>query len=219
MILPDTENIKKALHKAKEVSDYYANECRSGNCDKRDVEELVCLARDYFNKNVSVFILNSVPQSARSRSVSDYGIHAFYVANRDKSYEIYCYPNMPEESQRFAITKEVFHMMLDEEQYRTTNIYSHLANAAGPFADEDNQMSLPMESEVMAEIAAIEFLYPFERRLKDYENPDIDAICDHYGLPRYKVEQYLTEVTMTALKDSHCSIDGTLSFCSAKKIA
>jgi hypothetical protein len=70
--------------------------------------------------------------------------------------------------------------------------------------------------EFIAEIAAMEYLFPFKERIKIYKqgNIDFDAIATEYKIPRLMVEKFLTKYRMQSLqvcyKESAYKIDETI---------
>lgn len=71
-----------------------------------------------------------------------------------------------------------------------------------------NNASAAVESEKLAEIAAMQFLYPYQERVADIAKIKSGActyqkISNHYGLPQIYVEIYLGEIVMDKLRPSH----------------
>nr|WP_244667600.1 ImmA/IrrE family metallo-endopeptidase [Xanthomonas sp. D-109] len=116
------------------------------------------------------------------------------------SYGIYLLAELQERERRFVLTKEMFHVLLDEERCRNMDIYGHVQEATMSFSIEDSNPNSPVAAEVLAEIGAMEFLLPYAKRKVLLEQcgdaPDFALIARRYGIPQMYVEEYLSDRMM-----------------------
>ena len=85
-------------------------------------------------------------------------IRGMFAAFEDGHYEIFLLGELNERERRVVTTKEVCHVLLDEEDCRSMDIYDHVQEAASSFSIEnDTKPESPVATEFLAEIAAMEF--------------------------------------------------------------
>ena len=100
---------------------------------------------------------------------------------------------------RFVKCKELFQVLLDDPQYYTMQIFQliqlwvSIAGITTPYT----------MSELMAEIAAMEYLFPYTERVSKKKSnmtqADYLEIAKIYKIPRVKVEEYLSDPSMEIL--------------------
>lgn len=96
---------------------------------------------------------------------------------------------------RFVIAKELFHGLLDDDEYHNMDLFGHLNDVAASFPDRDATPGLPVASELLAEFAAMEFLFPYAKRVEELNmpgTPSFPGIALKYRVPLVQVEKYLT---------------------------
>ncbi|WP_447586408.1 hypothetical protein [Pseudoxanthomonas mexicana] len=180
------------LAKAKELAEQYKLYVLGADRDLRSIDDLRAICADYLGKTVRVNELN-LPAGNRT-------IRAMFGALADGSFEIFLLAELGERERRFVLCKELFHVVLDQEQCRSMDVYSHLEAAAVSFTTADSKPDGPVVWEMLAEVAAMEFMFPYAERvavLHAYNgNPDFSAIARRYGLPQVHVESYLSQPMM-----------------------
>ena len=108
--------------------------------------------------------------------------------------------------QRLVLSKELFHVILDDESTRHQTV-NHLLEDISAHISVDNEdrpkPEKPLQTEFMAEIAAMEFLFPFRERVIKAKSNEIDysQVAEQYKVPRRFVELYLSQSFMDVLKD------------------
>lgn len=159
-------------------------------------------------KIVSTTLGKKVIVSFHDDDFKDHSMYSFVHIEEDGSYEICLMSGMTNCWNRFALCKELFHVILDSEDVRNTSIKSHLYDFKSSVTDgtiEGNQSS---KYEMLAEFAAMQFLLPYQRRLEyfkkinvaDNRKPIYEQIAIDHRLPRLMVEDYVVEY-MIALFD------------------
>jgi Zn-dependent peptidase ImmA (M78 family) len=190
MLLSDLD-IEFCLRKAEEIAELYRQIVLNSAATRRSVDELRRLCTEYLAKNVKVLEIADEPRAIRG----------YYVRYPDH-YDIVLYAGMDAAWKRFVLCKELFHVILDEDaKYRTISIYEHVAEVMTTFPVHDSTPGPAATSEMMAEIAAMEFLFPCRSRIKLLKGPaiDFDAIAEMYQIPQALVEEYLSESYMKNL--------------------
>lgn len=185
-------DIRFCLDKAAEISEIYRLNVLNGAANKKSVGELLRLCREYLNKNIAVHELRNIPAEGKS-------IRGYYLRFSDR-YVINLLSGMNLCWRRFVLCKELFHVILDEERYRTTDIYGHIEEVVAKFP-VPQPAGPAVVSEALAEIAAMEFMFPYDRRLIAIQAPEIDylAVAQAYKIPQALVEEYLAESFVRSL--------------------
>lgn len=187
------KDIRFCLDKADEIASQYILYVLNSGGFHRSVDDMVWLCNEYLKVEVKKKQLN-LPSA-------DSSIRGLYVAT-DVGYEIYLLEGMNFCWNRFVLCKELFHVLLDSEEYRTMYIYGHLKDVANSFPQLMAEPGRATVSELMAEIAAMEFLFPYkERAFQRTDNNPLDylAIADYYKVPQFYVERYLSKSWMDYL--------------------
>ncbi|MEJ2790077.1 MULTISPECIES: ImmA/IrrE family metallo-endopeptidase [unclassified Pseudoxanthomonas] len=191
MIL-DSGDVIFGLQKAKEIAEQYKLYTLAADRDARSVDDLVKICGEYLEKTVRIRELN-LPAEDRV-------IRAMFAALADGTFEIYVLAELGERERRFVLCKELFHVVLDQERCRSMDIYRHLEEATASFSTQDSRPNSPVAWEILAEVAAMEFLFPYAERaailLASNGNPDFSAIARRYGIPQAHIENYLSQPMM-----------------------
>lgn len=107
--------------------------------------------------------------------------------------------------QNYTVTKELFHILIDTEISRDMNLSrtTEFESLGEPF-DSSKASYFPAAAELQAEIAAMEFLFPYKNRLLILEQAkprDFMSIAMQYLIPRVMVEKYLSKTYLDELRD------------------
>lgn len=112
--------------------------------------------------------------------------------------------------QNYTVTKELFHILIDTEDSRDMNLSrtTMIESLGAPF-DSNKPHYFPAAAELQAEIAAMEFLFPYVNRQAIVQLPttrDFSNVAKQYMIPRLMVEKYLSQVFLDELRDvSRCN--------------
>lgn len=180
------------LDKASELIEHYEMYVRAPDASARSMDDMVDVCRDYLQK---VVVINDLDVIAEDKVV-----HGMFAAFADGSYEIFILAELNERERRFVLTKEMFHVLLDEERCRNMDIYGHVEEATASFSIDDSNPNSPVAAEILAEIGAMEFLLPYKKRVKILEHsddlPDMAIQARRFGIPQRYVEEYLSDRMM-----------------------
>lgn len=188
-------DVRHCLEKAAELTEQYKLYSLAAGQKQRSVDDLEWLCGEYLGKNVSVLDLQL--------AADELAIRGMFAALSDGSYEIYLLADLGERERRFVKCKELFHVVLDDENCRSMDIYAHLelASVAFSVAGANDNPGSPVACEALAEIAAMEFLFPYAERAEVVANSagniDYPAVATQYGIPQLYVELYLSDPMMT----------------------
>lgn len=194
MNLTDEEAIF-CLSKAKEITEQY-NLYALHPRDLRSIDDLEWICIEYLNKQVEIYDL---PIEAADRVV-----RGLFVATQSGTYLIFRIAELGDRERRFVTCKELFHAILDSEDCRNMDLVSHLEESQTSFSIEDSNPNSAVKMEMLAEIAAMEFLFPYKCRVEELANGigngDFFAdIARKYGVPQIYVEAYLSDTYMAEI--------------------
>jgi hypothetical protein len=127
-------------------------------------------------------------------------LKAFWI-RENGAFHICLTPGQNQCWKRFATCKELFHIIIDKEEYRTTDLLPHIGEmtTARPFSEAASPAVI---AEHLAEIGAMEYLLPFSCRQAERAsvvNGDYMPIAKKYLVPLIKVERFLSDEYMTWL--------------------
>lgn len=194
MLLSD-DDVIRCLDKAKEMSEAYELYVRAPDASARSMDDMIWVVGEYLQKKVEVNDLDVL--------ADDKVIRGMFAAFDDGHYEIFLLGELNERERRVVTTKEMMHVLLDEEDCRNMDIYGHVQEAASSFSieNEDANPESPVATEFLAEIAAMEFLLPYAKRKAILEHgngePDYAMVARVYGIPQVYVEEYLSDRMMS----------------------
>lgn len=194
MLLSD-DDVIRCLDKAKEMSEAYELYVRAPDASARSMDDMIWVVGEYLQKKVEVNDLDVL--------ADDKVIRGMFAAFADGHYEIFLLGELNERERRVVTTKEMMHVLLDEEDCRNMDIYGHVQEAASSFSieNEDANPESPVATEFLAEIAAMEFLLPYAKRKAILEHangePDYAMVARVYGIPQVYVEEYLSDRMMS----------------------
>lgn len=103
---------------------------------------------------------------------------------------------------RFVWAKELFHVALERDEYRSTNLFAHIQEYTATFPVDNAKPSLPVTAEFLAEVGALELLFPYADRVKLAEGgqpKNFLEIATRYLIPKVLTERYLSPSYIQAL--------------------
>lgn len=183
------EHFSRCLGLARDLADHYKQTVLNGGATYKRMDELLKIIESYLSKKV---VVNQLVREKRS-------IRAVYFAMKDGTYEVFLLAGMTEDEERFALCKELFHVVVDIEEYHSTDLYGHVYEVVATFPVENSSPSPSAQSEMLAELAAMEFMFPYEDRkaiLSGGNNLDMAAIAARYGVPQPYAELYCSDEYM-----------------------
>lgn len=189
--------LERSIKLARDISDNYSNYALDPRTNVKSTDYLRDICKQYLNKNIE-YSLHKMP-------FTDGLTKGFYISKKDDSYEVVLLSGLNFCWKRLVLCKELFHVVLDEEESRHETVNQLVDDIAMHINLENGNEapSLPLQTEFLAEISAMEFLFPYtERTLKISSGKlDYSAIAEQYKLPRFYVEMYLSNSFMDVLKD------------------
>jgi Zn-dependent peptidase ImmA (M78 family) len=200
-MLINTNLIKASLDKANEINNLYQLFNLVNDGIPKSVDDLTWVCSEYFEKSIEILELEDLPIHKKEKPPKQWAIRGFYLSYSDR-YEIYILAGQNKCWSRFVRAKELFHMLLDAEEFRTTDLVKHITEVGVAFNKNNSKPGKAVVSERMAEIAAMEFLFPMEhRKLVTEHLGSIDnyEIAEKYKIPQYYMEMYLSEPYMEVL--------------------
>lgn len=117
-----------------------------------------------------------------------------YWLKTPEGYQICLTPGLNRCWKRFALCKELHHIVIDKAEYRSTDLLPHIGEMTNEIPFETPK-SPAVICEHLAEIGAMEYLMPFavrEQEASNVANGDYMPIAQKYLIPLVKVEQYLS---------------------------
>lgn len=179
--------------------------------NKKEILAAVKVASDYAScsKNLDdswmMDFQNSIKQKGYEFAIKilnvpekQHAVKGFFVA-KDNSYEIVLLQGLNHCWRRLVLCKELFHMLLDNAEYRDMNLDEHIIGTLGVVISEKTP-SNAVKSEIIAEVAAMEFLFSYQARLEELKsNLTTKEIAEKYKCPLQLVEKYLLEENMNEI--------------------
>lgn len=192
----DSRKIKSALDICQNLRDAYFTNFHK---DKPfiSVNDLLTIVQTLYGKKVTLSYLNE--------DHNEHSMYSFVYVYHDGSYEICLLGGLTNCWQRFALCKELFHVILDEEDHRNPNLAMHLADFRQSVHEYQIDGSAASCNEILTEFAAMQFLFPHSRRreIADLAKTRIDNgeaskevykdIAIEYRIPRLMIEEYLSD--------------------------
>lgn len=193
----EPKKIKNCLESAQNVREVYFSYHHGSSDLHVSVNKLLEIVRSTYKKKVTLYF--------HEDSHEGHHIHSFLQINSDDSYDICLMSGMTNCWNRFALCKELFHVILDEESVRNKTLQVHLQDFKASMMDASVDGSESSASEMLTEFAAMQFLFPYAKRLKVIEEFEERAskgeakkdiyknIAEIFRIPRLYVENYLGE--------------------------
>lgn len=190
-------HVKNCLDTAQNLREVYFHSHYNPSHSFISVNALLKIVKNTYKKNVTVSFLND--------SHEDHYLYSFLHANVDGSYHICLLSKMSNCWNRFALCKELFHVILDEEGARNISLVEHLQDFKAAIRDDNFSGRESSKIEILTEFAAMQFLFPFAKRevFLSEVNSRIEAgeqkklvmidIARRLRMPRLLVEEYLDQ--------------------------
>jgi len=196
--------VRDALAKAREARDCYELNYIEGRERVKYVDTLHDICLRYFGRAKSIKIHE---HRILHLNAPYKGFYLSFNKEGNVEYEIvvmggqnYCW-------KRLVICKELFHIILDEEKFENKSLRKLLDTATDRLnIGNENEPELFFQAELLSEIAAMEFLFPYSDReiivkkaQEDDVVPDFGLVAVNYKIPTYFVKEYLSQQSMESL--------------------
>lgn len=193
----DRKHYQHCLSKVSEITDQYTIRHIGSDDPRRSVSNLLETVRTYLGVQVRLLEL----PLKRADSV----VLGMFVMRSDTSFDISYVQDLNRCWKRFVICKEAFHILLDQPEYRDMDLQGHVEALTLHFPNDDSRPRASVALELVAEFAAMEFLFPHVRRTEERQRPgdrNLLAIAERYLVPQIFVERYLSTTWMETLDPS-----------------
>jgi Zn-dependent peptidase ImmA (M78 family) len=192
------KDLNHCLRKATEIAEQYRLQNIGSDDPQRNLESFVETVRRFLGVDVRLFQL----QLDKEDSV----VFSACVMYEDKHCDVLFVDGLNTCWRRYVVCKELFHIIIDLPEYRNMNIEQHVQELTVAFPDDDSSPEKAAVAEFIAEIAAMEFLFPYAKRAQELAQAggtaDYAAIARKYRVPVLFVERYLSQEWMRALGDT-----------------
>ena len=180
---------------AQSLRSAYFHSCHTTSHTHISVNELLKMVRNTYGKTVTLCFHDD--------SYLNHHVYSLLYVHEDGSYDICLMSEMTNCWNRFALCKELFHVILDEEGVRNSSIIDHLKDFRSSIIDSDNGGMDSSKSELLTEFAAMQFLFPYAKRLDCLKEIDertamgeskklvFTEIATRLRIPRLLTEDYL----------------------------
>jgi Zn-dependent peptidase ImmA (M78 family) len=184
-MIVEAAKAENAFRKVKHVREEYRRYSLGANMNVVSIEDLVATIASMYNLKIERKGVKFEAEYTRGMLLRYEGRAIIYVRHQ-----------LDEDLKRFTAVKELCHLFLDEKE-------DWSVDGVTTISDLQNDVRLSelakntSQSEVFAEIAAIELMYPFECRCGDLEKVTTDGfssskIALHHGMPTAMVERALS---------------------------
>ena len=173
--------LASTLETVKTIEEIYSLNYWGASRENRSDADLLDLTADYTGRIIQLIRVPLLSTALKSKC----------VMKTDGSCDIVLLNGLNDCNKKFAICKELFHILLDKEQYRCIDFEQTIDDYM--YDGIDDTPSLSSQTEILAEIAAMEFLFKYSYR-KLYvaqNNPDYYSIAKTHMIPQVMVERYL----------------------------
>ena len=187
--------LQAAIAKATEVNDYYRLNHITGDAPQKYMDYVLDSCKALGVGTVQILQVD-IPfdQTAVYSMVVMKGSNPDIVLARDLNH---CWV-------RYTVCKEIFHLLIDGEQYRNLDIAAHTEAVTIAYPLNEAKPDMAVAAEFLSEIAAMEFLFPYAKRehlLTLAGQPNFLAIAQQYRIPQLLIDRYLSQHFMEALGD------------------
>jgi Zn-dependent peptidase ImmA (M78 family) len=160
----------------------------------RDIGGLLRTCEHAFGARVEVYTVTVLD--------NDPWVQGACILSEDKRVEIVLIHKLNECWQRFILCKELFHIALNRAEYRNISIAGHIEEITLAFPDDDSSPRKPVVAEFLAEVGAMELLFPYKSRLQVLSanpQPNFAELASHFMIPKIHAEKYLSASYMANL--------------------
>lgn len=188
-----SDDLDYCLRQADLISHDFLLNCRDSSNPARDIGEVLRTFERALGAKVEVF---EVPIT-----VEHGWVMGMCLLSDDKKIEIGLARDLDEPLARYVLCKELFHQALDRPEYRNVSIAGHIEEYTLTFPDDESSPRKPVVAEFLAEVGAMEILFPFKQRVRIVDSkPDHDEVAKRFQLPKLYTQKYLSTSFMKNLE-------------------
>jgi Zn-dependent peptidase ImmA (M78 family) len=185
-MLIDREKAENAFRKVKFVREHYRAYILAPNMNVLSVEDLISVVASMYNTEI---VRREVEFEAEF-------IRGMLLRYPDRA-EIFVRRNLDNDLKRFTTVKEVCHIFLDEKEDWSPDGVQTITDLKNDIILDDELAKPTSQSETVAELAAMELMYPYECRAGDKAGvangqQSISKIALHHKMPSAWVERALS---------------------------
>jgi len=186
------QNIVDALNEVFNIEELLKNHYRFYYEANRSDADLLHICQKYLGKKINV-LTHETPWDGGS-------ILAFCITY-DDYYDICLLDKMNYCHNKFALCKELFHTIISNPEFQSIDVSNTINTCI-----TGGSLTGAASSEFLAEIAAMEYLFPYTKRLHYVSSGDLidyDEIAYTHRIPRLLIEKYLTKPRMDGLSSCY----------------
>jgi len=192
------KHIEFCISKANDMADFHSTLAKEPLRFPRSVDDFQKLCEKKTSLKISVETVG-IPVCGPGISTT---VRAAFLKEKD-GYKISMKPEPNICWRRFIQCKELFHVVLDQSQYCTMQIFQHIQRWVVQIPGRTSLPTPATISELMAEISAMEYLFPYIERVSKRKTlmtkDDYLEVAKIYKVPSVLVESYLSELSMEYL--------------------
>ena len=184
-------HLRHCIDNAKDITDQYRRYVLEGDRARKSIDKLLEVCSTYLETRIDVYEVD-MPQDGPTKAV--------YVAYEDHC-DIFIRSGLTPEWVRFVLCKELFHIVIDKDDCRSLELFDDVLALQLPVIASARSNGSAWET--LAEVSAMEFLFPFSDRQKIIANGgeiNYTALATQYGLPLVYMESYLSREGMEAFE-------------------
>jgi hypothetical protein len=189
--------IEVTLGLVNEIADQYCLQYIGSDDPKRYVDHLIATCKSYLQAKIQLLELEVHKDDDESP------VLGAFILLEDGSVDICYVQGLNPCWKRFVTCKEVFHLVINKVEYQNMDLVGLVEEVTIKFPDSAALPgSSPVKSEVLAQFAAMEFLFPFKQRVWELNGPNKNNygnIAEKYKVPLQYVEVYLSPAYMEPL--------------------
>jgi len=195
----DQKLLDAALRTVGEIDAWYRLKFIASDDPQRSVDRLREVCAEHLGLDIELLELQGFDHVSSA-------IWGMFVLYAPKKAHILIASGLNFCHQRMVICKELFHAVLDGAgQYRNPDFEGHVKATTLALSDTISSIPTPsVQFEVIVEIAAMEFLFPYKERAQliaqGGTSLDTDALAQRYKIPKVMLERYLSDGWMELLK-------------------
>jgi len=187
-------DLQFCLSQADIIAHHYTLHSRDSSNPVRSIGELLQTYEQALGATVQVYEVN-IPKD-------DAWVWGMCILSADRNIEVALAKDLNECWGRFVLCKELFHQTLDRAEYRNISIAGHIEEYTLAFPDDDCKPRKPVVAEFLAEVGAMELLFPYGKRVKILDSnprPDFLEIATRFMVPKAHTQKYLSQSYMESL--------------------
>lgn len=184
IMLLDAKKAVEVFQKIKQIQDEYATYVLGGATNYISIEDLQAVIESMYGIKIT-----------KKEVAYDGEFLRGLIERYDDNAIIRVRAGMADDNKRFTAVKEMCHVVIDEEEDWSVNGVETIKDLIVEYSvQNDEQPQKATQSEVFAEIAATELLYPFDNREADARKLAANetthtAIATYHKMPVYTIQR------------------------------